>query len=140
MISESANQPEVSRKLATLIASALAVFVGGMVLVGWALDITALKSVLPGWVAVKPNTALAFILTGLALLFSSLPPSTVNPQLSTILSRLARFCAVLAGLIGLLTLSEYVFGWNSGIDQWLFRETAGAVGTSHPGRMAPDTA
>jgi PAS domain S-box-containing protein len=120
-------------------AGALAVFVGGMVLVGWAFDIAALKSILPGWVAVKPNTALAFVLIGLALLLQLTPQvSTLEPQLFRL--RLARFCAVLAGLIGLLTLSEYAFGWNLGIDQWLFREPAGAVGTSHPGRMAPDTA
>jgi phosphoglycerol transferase MdoB-like AlkP superfamily enzyme len=43
-------------------------------------------------------------------------------------------------LIGLLTLCEYVFGWNPGFDQWLFHEPAGAVGTSNPGRMAPDSA
>lgn len=42
--------------------------------------------------------------------------------------------------MGLLTLCEYVFGWNPGFDQWLFPEPAGTVGTSHPGRMAPDTA
>lgn len=103
---------------------ALAVGVGGLVLSGWALDIGPLKSVLPGWVAMKPNTAVAFVLTGLALL----------------VSRYSRFFAVFAGLIGLLSLSEYAFDWNPGFDQWLFPEPPGAVGTSHPGRMAPDTA
>jgi PAS domain S-box-containing protein len=43
-------------------------------------------------------------------------------------------------MIGLLTLSQYLFNWNLGIDQLVFREIAGAVGTSHPGRMAPNTA
>ena len=43
-------------------------------------------------------------------------------------------------MIGLLTLSEYLFGWNPGFDQWLFAEPPHTVGTSHPGRMAPDTA
>jgi PAS domain S-box-containing protein len=44
--------------------------------------------------------------------------------------------ALAAALIGLLTLGEYVFGWNPGIDQVLFREPPGAVGTAFPGRMA----
>ena len=60
----------------------------------------------------------------------------LNSQLSTILSRLSRFCALFAGLIGLLSLGEYAFDWNPGFDQWLFPEPAGTVGTSHPGRMA----
>jgi hypothetical protein len=118
-----------SAKSTAQLAGALAIFVGGMVLVGWALDVAALKSILPGWVSVKPNTALAFVLTGIALLVSGQRAAW-----------LARLCGWLAGLIGLLTLGEYVFGWNPGFDQWLFREAAGTVGTSYPGRMAPDSA
>ena len=148
MTLELATQSAVSRKLATSFAGALAIFVGGMVLVGWALDIAALKSMLPGLVTVKANAALAFVLTGIAL-FSSRPPSpsalspqpsALSPQPSAFVARFAQLCALLAGVIGLLTLSEYAFGWNPGFDQWLFPEPAGAVATSHPGRMAPDTA
>ena len=140
-------------------AAVLAVVVGAMVLVGWAFDIAALKSVLPGWVAMKANTAVSFILTGIALWLTARPPATFNPersgrsfsygnrtayplrvQLATFSFRLARLCGLLAGLIGVLTLGEYIFGWNIGIDQWLFREPAGAVGTTDPGRMAPEAA
>ena len=123
--------------LAVSLAGALALLTGAMVLLGWALDITALKSILPGWVSVKPNTALCFILTGLSLLPS---PVTPYPGLTSLLSNLARFCGLLAGLIGVLTLMEYGFTWDLGIDQRLFPEPAGTVGTSVPGRMAPDTA
>jgi PAS domain S-box-containing protein len=135
MTIERASHSALSPSFAVQSAGALAVLAGGLVLAGWTLDIAALKSLLPNWVSVKPNTALAFILTGIAVLLS-----TLNPQFSTASSRLARLCGWLAGLIGLLTLCEYAFGWNPGFDQWLFREPTGAVGTSHPGRMAPDTA
>ena len=77
----------LSRPFAVQSAGALAVLVGGLVLAGWTLDLAALKSLLPGWVSVKPNAALAFILTGVALLLS-----TINPQFSTASSRLARPC------------------------------------------------
>ncbi|MEI8312327.1 MAG: PAS domain S-box protein, partial [Verrucomicrobiota bacterium] len=120
-------------------AGALALVVGGAVLLGWALDVAALKSILPGWVSMKPNTAVAFILTGVALLLFR-PPSSFGLHPSALVSLLSRFCSLFAGLIGLLSLSEYVFGWNPGFDQWLFCEPAGTVGTSYPGRMAPDTA
>ena len=121
-------------------AAVAAVIAGVMVLVGWAFDIAVLKSVLPGWVAMKANTAACFILAGVALLLIVRPPATFNLQLSIFYSRFARLLGLLAGLIGLLTLCEYIFGWNPGFDQWLFREPAGAVGTSDLGRMAPEAA
>jgi PAS domain S-box-containing protein len=121
-------------------ASAVAVVAGVVVLVGWALDIPALKSILPAWVTMKPNTALAFILTGIALLLPELPAALLGPRFSIHLYRVARGCRWLAGLIGLLTLAEYFFDWNPGFDQWLFPEPADAVATSNPGRMAPETA
>ena len=121
-------------------ASAAAVLAGVVVLAGWALDIPALKSILPAWVTMKPNTALAFILIGIALLLPELPAAWLVPRLSIHLFRLVRGCRWLVGLIGLLTLAEYLFNWNPGLDQWLFPEPAGAVATSNPGRMAPETA
>ncbi|MFA7241269.1 MAG: ATP-binding protein [Sulfuricellaceae bacterium] len=133
------NSAVVAPKLTSLVAI-VAVVVGGVALVGWAFDIAVLKSIQPGWVAMKANTAVCFILIGVALLLTTRQSSISNPHSAILFSRLARFCGLLAGLIGLLTLSEYVFGWNLGIDQWLIREPAGTVGTSHPGRMAPETA
>ncbi|MCR4304620.1 MAG: PAS domain S-box protein [Gallionella sp.] len=135
--------PRWHTQLASL-AALLAVIVGDMVLAGWVFDIGVLKSILPGWVSMKPNAAVSFILIGIALLLTTRSPATFDLQHSTFFSRFARLfgllASLLAGLIGLLTLSEYVFGWDFGIDQWLIREQAGMVGTSHPGRMAPETA
>ena len=121
-----------------MLAGVLALLVGGMVLLGWALDIAALKSLLPAWVAMKPNAAVAFVLIGLGSLLATRQRSVAGGPPAVFLA--GRFCGWFAGLIGLLTLAEYAFDWNPGFDQWLFPEPAGAVGTSHPGRMAPDTA
>ena len=134
------TRPSMMSKLMVSAASAAAVVTGGMVLCGWAFDIPALKSILPGWVTMKPNAALAFVLLGLALQLPALPAAWLNDRGSIHLLRLARGCGWLAGLIGLLTLCEYFFDWNSGFDQWLFTEPAGTVATSNPGRMAPETA
>lgn len=123
---------------AAAFAGALALLVGGGVLTGWALDIPVLKSIRPDWVTVKPNTALAFILIGLAVLLFPIPRPSPSPAAWR--KRLGLLCGFAAGLLGLLTLAEYATGWNSGLDQWFFAEPAGAVGTSHPGRMAPETA
>ena len=48
---------------------------------------------------------------------------------------LAVACAMVAGTIGVLTLSEHIVGWNLGIDELLFIEAPGALATSSPGRM-----
>ena len=39
--------------------------------------------------------------------------------------------------VGLASFAEYLFGWNLGIDQFLFVENADAVGIIRPGLMAP---
>ena len=42
-------------------ASALAILVGCMVVVGWTLDVGVLQRVLPGLVAMNPVTAVSFV-------------------------------------------------------------------------------
>ena len=81
----------------------------------------------------KANTALAFVLTGLALWLLQTPSKARG---SIILRRL---CAGLVLLIALLTTIEYLFGWDLGIDQLLFRDVL-SPGEVLPGRMAPITA
>src|SRR5947209_3605356 len=105
--------------------------IGLLVLIGWALDVVALKSVTSGMVSTKPNAALAFALTGASLLL--LETRAAAARLRTVLAM------VLAGVvvvIGVLTLIEYAFGVDLGIDQLLFHESSRAVGTSAPARMA----
>ena len=135
-----ASEPSAWACRFTAVAALLAVSVGGLVLLGWAFDIAVFKSVLPGWVAMKANTALCFVLMGAALGLTTRRPAVESLKRPVSGLLVARFLGALAGLLGLLTLGEYVFGWNPGLDQWLFVEPAGAVGTSHPGRMAPETA
>ncbi|HSR36433.1 MAG TPA: hypothetical protein VLL73_04555, partial [Desulfurivibrionaceae bacterium] len=124
---------ERMRKGVPLLVGAVSVVVGGLVLLGWSLDIVAFRSLRPDWVAMKANTAVAFLLAGAAMFSLALPSSRSSLFL-------VRVWALLCGLIGLLSLGEYVFSWDPGFDQWLFFEQTGAVGTSHPGRLAPDTA
>lgn len=96
-----------------------------MVLVGWALDVPFLKTVLPGMVSMKANTALCFLLLGLA-----------GWNRRTLVSRCLAAAAL---LLSSLTLVEYVANIQLGLDQ-LFFSDSGGPGTSHPGRMSPVTA
>lgn len=59
-------QVEALRRVSRLCAAA-AIAIGALVLAGWLFDVRLLMQVLPGQVAMVPNTALGFLLAGLAL-------------------------------------------------------------------------
>ncbi len=130
------SDPRISSALRLFSRGAAAgtFLMGCLVLLGWVSDVAVLKSVLPGIVTMKANTALAFVLAGLALWLSQVEPPSWRSL------RMAQMCAFTVALIGLLTLVEYLFGWNVGIDQVLFQDAPHAVDTSDPSRMAPITA
>ncbi len=134
MITQSNHNLVATYKASSRLASAIVAAIGCAVLVGWMLDIAVLKSVFPGLATMKANTALGFILSGLSLWL--LHTESTAPRTR----RIAQACAVIVSLLGLLTLGEYIFGWDLGIDQLLFKDLRGAVGTLSPGRMAPNTA
>ncbi|HJQ30043.1 MAG TPA: response regulator [Rubrobacter sp.] len=117
-------------------SSIVAVLVAGVVLAGWKLDIGALKRVLPGLVAMNPVTAIGFILAGISLWLLQLELADRR------WTRIARACALVVALIGLLKLLQVFFGWEVGIDQILFSRKlqAESAVTGLPNRMAPNTA
>jgi len=132
------NQPELPlarsfRAFSSWVALAVTT-VGFSVLLGWLLDVHWLKSVLPGLVTMKANTALGLILAAVALWLLRAEHGNRSER------RLGQLCAFVVLLLGLLTFSQYLFGWDFGIDQLLFRETPEAIRTSSLGRMAPQTA
>src|SRR5580698_6423560 len=97
-------------------------------LCGWAFQIPALRSVIPGAVQMKMNTALAFLLSGTALYLLMSKRSLIAERTGTLL-------AYAVGAIGVATLSEYLFGWRLGIDELLISDTADAYNPV-PGRMS----
>jgi PAS domain S-box-containing protein len=105
--------------------------VGTLVLVGWILHITVLESVVPGLVAMRPNTAVCFILLGIGLWLSS---QLGNINLKRKIA--AQACAFFTAAVGAVTLSERLLGFNTGINDLLFRKELLALNTPFPGRMA----
>src|SRR5688572_26048339 len=98
--------PEVHFERAARAAGGLAILIGSVGLTGWVLDIDALKSVLPTLVTMKPNTAVGIVCAGLSLWLQSPPREGKQRRLASTLSALAALA------LGLLTLSEYLFGVN----------------------------
>jgi two-component system, sensor histidine kinase and response regulator len=125
-----------SLKAFSRVSGVVAVFVGGTVLVGWALDVGVLKRVLPGLVAMNPVTAVCFILAGASTWLVQ------DERASQSVRRMARVCALGVALVGLLKLLQIMLGLDFGIDQILLpkRLEAESVVTGLPNRMAPNTA
>ncbi|MDZ8222421.1 PAS domain S-box protein [Nostoc sp. ChiVER01] len=136
-----------TNSLVPKVASAIAVFVGSLVVVGWCLGIEVLKRGFPGSPAtMKVNTALCFVLCGMSLwLFlkatnqGSREEKTIENSFHSSLL-ISRVCAIAVTTIAALTLCEYLFGWNLGIDELLFRDLSTSIATLYPGRMGANTA
>ncbi|MEA5581582.1 ATP-binding protein [Nodularia harveyana UHCC-0300] len=117
------------------ITSAIAFLVGVLVLFGWFFDLEFIKSFgNADLVTMKPNEALCFLLSGVSLwmLQKGKGKSTKD---KIFYRRSSRICAGIVTLIGVVTLSQYLFGWNFRIDELLFADQPNALFTSHPGRM-----
>ena len=111
-----------------IFSGGLSLLLGVVVLLGWYTHNPDLIQVNPAFVPMQYNTALGFLLAGLGLLATG----TTHP-------RIAMLTGSLTFLIGIATLVEYIANVDLHIDQ-LFMEHYINVKTSHPGRMAPNTA
>ncbi len=115
------------------IALLITALIAGIVLLGWIFDLRRLKSVLPDLTTMKANTAVCFALTAGAVRASG--TATARTRNALLVWLLTGFVIAISAL----TLAEYAFGWNSGIDELLFRDPE-HTGTSYPpGRFAPGT-
>jgi len=105
------------------------------VLVGWVVGARDLIRVVstPGAGAMMPNTATGLLLCGasLWLLGGGTRPSS---------RRVGQVLAVGVLLLGLVTLTEYLFSIDLGIDHLLFDDKARTLTPRTPGRPAPLTA
>ncbi|MGI8617465.1 MAG: PAS domain-containing protein [Gemmatimonadaceae bacterium] len=116
-------------------AGAIVVAIGGLALLGWALDVRILQSFYPGWVTMKANTAFALTLGGGALLLHGRERS--RSRLGTVV---ARTLGGIVAIIGAATAAHYMFGIDLRVDQLLFSVPTDARQSATPGRMALVTA
>ncbi|KRT63055.1 MAG: multi-sensor hybrid histidine kinase [Chloroflexi bacterium CSP1-4] len=106
--------------------------VGVVVLAGWALDIPLARSVVPGTISMKANTAVSFVLAGMGLWLVTGGRAGQRAYLA------GRLLGLAVAAAGILNLGEYAFGVDLGIDQLLFIDHDAA--TAYPGRMSLLTA
>src|ERR1041385_1198033 len=107
----------------------IAFLIGLSGLLGWIFDSTLLKRIHPSFVTIKANTAVCLMLAAVSLFLIE------DREAATARRRISQLLAAIVAVVGLVTLSEHLFGWNSGLDQLLFHETQHEAGLSFPGRM-----
>jgi PAS domain S-box-containing protein len=112
------------------LAGAVTGGIGIVVLIGWYAHELFLIQIVPSFAPMQRNTALGFVFCGISFLLCQRP----DPW-----QRIGQMFGVLAAALGLLTLLEYFFGIDLGIDQLLGVGFV-VVKTSSPGRMSPLTA
>jgi PAS domain S-box-containing protein len=95
---------------------------GAIVLIGWAFDLRGLENFVPESAGMKANSAAAMMLAAVALLRRDRRALPIFP--------------ISVSLIGALTLGEYFWNGNFGIDEILFRDTHYFF---YPGRMSQYT-
>ena len=102
---------------------------GVAVLLGWALNLSALKRVWPGIPPTKANAALMLVVVGVGL--AAIARVAPGRRERLIATAAGAFCVLLSAL----TLLEYWHGL--GLDELLFRDT---TGSALPGRPSPHAA
>ena len=112
------------------IAGGFAVVVGVLVLIGWWRDIEALRTIVPGLIAMIPNTAVACIMGGIALVL------VTRTERSQRVRSVVRWFAYALTALGLLFFFERATGINLGIDLLLFGDAIRPTPWLPPGRPA----
>jgi len=117
--------------LPSLLGALVTMLIGVFVIIGWYTHNDFLRSIAQGQVKVKFNVALGFIFSSTVLLLHFFPG---NRKFSKPISVLL---CVFISLMGLITLAEYVFGLNIGIDELFIRDEIRSSADYYAGRMAP---
>jgi PAS domain S-box-containing protein len=112
-----------------------AAVLGAISLTGWIFDYEQLRHYLPFGVAMRANVAAGLLVCGLAL------AALANLKSDSTQGRFVLGAVgILIALLSTLTLSQDLFGWNLGVDQFLARDETGTSRFSMPGRMSPPVA
>jgi PAS domain S-box-containing protein len=135
---ESFDSP-IFRKLSRFVtfASWLSILVGLAGIAGWVFHVRLLKTILPGLVTIKANTAICFVLFGTSLWLQRKEPTRTRDGRQ----QASRALALIVAVVGAVSLTEAAFGWDLGIDQFLFKEPLEeAFGSVRAGLMSQVTA
>ncbi|AFY85245.1 PAS domain S-box protein [Oscillatoria acuminata] len=117
------------------VATAFVIFMGAIHLLGWHFNLEWFTNGLAeNPYRMKPNTALCFVFCGTAL--GLLQHQRLTRRWQSLVWGLAGVVIAIASL----TLIQYIFGWNFGIDELLVPHLRASPTTPYPGRMGESVA
>lgn len=105
-----------------------------VVIAGWHFDISVFKSVIPGYISMKLNTAICLLFAAMANLLLLLKPANKKARM------LSHILMSSIAVITFLTIYQYLFKVNSGIDEFFYAGPNTELNSGPPGRLAPITA
>jgi PAS domain S-box-containing protein len=112
-------------------ASAIAILGGVVIIFGWLFNLWLPESLVKIVIAVKPNAAICFVLSGISLWVQCDRPGPYGRSL-------AQVCAAIIFLLAFMTLFEYFFNINLNIDKNIFGNPPNYMtGILPPDRMSP---
>ena len=114
----------------TKIAGVFVIVAAMIILLNYYIDSPQLNRVL-FFDQVRFNAAICFLLSGFNLFLIN------SPETEKWRAKMAGVFAIIILLISGITLSEYLFSWNAGIDQLFHRAKDSEPTAAYPGRMKP---
>lgn len=118
----------MNSKIFIRVISLFVILLAGLVIIGWVFDISLFKSVVPGYSTMKLNSAICLLVAGGLLL----------GRVDGLNRRAYLLGALFITVLGALSFSQDVFGFNLGMDELFVADQNTIVGA--PGRMATTTA
>jgi PAS domain S-box-containing protein len=117
-------------KLIVSISCLITIGIGLLVLIGWIIDNSFLKSLNPSYISMKVNTIICILLISTTTLL------LVNPPLRKLTKVIIHISLSIVLVISLITIGEYIFNLDAGIDQFFYKDIAVTGITIFPGRIA----
>lgn len=119
---------------AVTVISLISILIGIAVLISWVYNITILQTIGRDYASMKFDTALCFVLSGIAMLLTR----STNSKVSRVIYLTLSFTVLLIGTTALL---QYLLNFNSGLDQFFIADKASkAASIAYPDRMPANTA
>jgi PAS domain S-box-containing protein len=118
----------------TKISSTFVLLVAALVLSRLLFDLDALNSLLAGLENMKFNTALCLFCSAVSLVLLDRPHTGRAGRIT------ANSLSIVVLVISSLTLAQYIFSWETGIDNLFYHHPSAGTNNLHPGRMPVATA